>query len=103
MSFFLEKYQTVNGKIITRIRSNVFYVLGIMLFILSIVLLLNAYVKAAVVLAVTIVPILLLYPLVRFLFGGKDSVASVIGTVVVEEALKHSIVRKLDKVHKKRK
>ena len=39
----------------------------------------------------TACPCFFLYPLVRFLFGGKDSVAAVVGTVVIEEVLKSNI------------
>ena len=37
----------------------------------------------------TMCPFLLLYPLIRFLFfGGRDSVAAVVTTAVVEEGIK---------------
>lgn len=38
-------------------------------------------------------PCLLLYPIIRYLFGGKDSVGVVVATVVVEEMLK-DVLRK---------
>lgn len=34
---------------------------------------------------------------VRFLFGGKDSVAAVVTTAVVEEILKKEIGKKIDR------
>jgi hypothetical protein len=48
-------------------------------------------------------PILLLYPIIRFLFGGKDSLVAVVGTVVVEEVIKSQIVKKIEKAGSKKK
>jgi len=42
-------------------------------------------------------PCFLLYPLIRYLFGGKDSVAAVVATVVVEEVLKYEIRKSVKK------
>ena len=103
MGIILEKYETISGRLVTRVRSEVFYWTGFILFILSIFLLHNAYWKAAIILALTIVPILLLYPLVRFLFGGKDSLVAAIGTIVVEEAIKHTISKKINNKKNNRK
>jgi hypothetical protein len=47
-------------------------------------------------LVMTLTPCLLLYPLIRFLFGGKDSVGAVITTVVVEELMKGQIFKAID-------
>ena len=50
----------------------------------------------------TLAPCFLLYPTIRFLFGGKDSVAAAITTVVVEEVTKTALMGSLDKGKKKR-
>ena len=40
----------------------------------------------------TLSPCFLIYPIIRFLvFGGKDSVAAVVTTVIVEEVIKSEI------------
>ena len=47
-------------------------------------------------------PCLFLYPIIRFLFfGGKDSVAAVVTTVVTEEVIKATVKNKIEQ-HKKR-
>jgi len=51
-------------------------------------------------LVLTLAPVLLIYPLVRFLFGGKDSAVAVVTTVIVEEVLKHQIKKAIDKSSK---
>ena len=39
----------------------------------------------------------MLYPLVRFLFGGKDSLVAVATTAIVEEVLKDKIGKSFEK------
>ena len=46
-------------------------------------------------------PCLFLYPPVRFLIGGKDSVGAVVATVVVEEVLKNEIRKSTRKKNEK--
>lgn len=52
-------------------------------------------------LIITVAPILLLYPLVRFFFGGKDSIGAAVVTVLVEEHVKGRLFN--DKNKRKRK
>jgi uncharacterized membrane protein len=46
--------------------------------------------------------ILFLYPPVRFLFGGKDSLAGFILTIILDAFLKHKFDAYLEKKRKKR-
>ena len=43
-------------------------------------------------LILTVTPCLLLYPIIRFLFFGKDSIGAAITTIVVEEYLKNKLM-----------
>ena len=52
-------------------------------------------------LMITLTPILLLYPLVRFLFGGKDSLGAAIVTVILEEHLKGRLFNAIEKRKRK--
>jgi hypothetical protein len=53
-------------------------------------------------LVLTLAPCLLLYPLIRFLFGGKDSVGAVITTAVVEEIVKGEIFKAIERSSRKK-
>ncbi len=46
----------------------------------------------------TFVPLMLLYPIIRFLLGGKDSVLGLILTVVIEHELKQNLNKKLKNI-----
>ena len=48
-----------------------------------------------VVFIITVAPILILYPFIRFIFGGKDSVGVLIATIVIEEIFKSKIKAKI--------
>jgi hypothetical protein len=93
----VEVYETVeaiNVKKVTRLRSSLFYwsgtiSIGVGVFLLSKEVLFGGF------LILILGPFLLLYPPVRFLIGGKDSVGAVIATAVVEEVLKHKIAKAL--------
>lgn len=77
-----------------RLRSSLFYWSGLVAFISGIVLL-GKDVMAGGFLVLTLAPCLLLYPLIRFLFGGNGGVVPAITTVVVEEVLKHNAIERL--------
>jgi hypothetical protein len=53
-------------------------------------------------LILTVTPCLLLYPLVRFLFGGKDSIGAAVVTFIAEEYLKSRITNAIKKSNEKR-
>jgi hypothetical protein len=72
-----------------------FYWGALLSFVTGITLLYHGYMVGGS-LVMTLTPCLLLYPLIRFLFGGKDSVGAVITTVVVEELMKGQIFKAID-------
>ena len=85
-----EEVETLRGRKVERVKSGVFYLSGLGFLVLGISLITNEiWVGAALVL--TVFPCLMLYPLIRFLFGGKDSLGAVVTTVIVEEVLKNQI------------
>lgn len=99
MIFFLEEFETLRERKTDRVKSAVFYwvgvaCLGVGIYLISKEILLGAG------LILTAFPFFMLYPLVRFLLGGKDSLLSVVGTAVVEEFIKHEITKKIDKKRK---
>ena len=83
-----------------RLNSSVFYLGSLILFLVGIVLISNEILGGGF-LALTLAPCLLLYPLIRFLFGGKDSIGVVVTTYVVEELLKKDIINAIEKRSKK--
>lgn len=96
-----ETVKTLNGNNVTRIKSSIFYWLSAILFILG-VHLLTKQILFGGFLSLTLAPFLILYPPIRFLFGGRDSVAAVVTTAVVEEVLKAKIGDALSDKKKKR-
>lgn len=96
-----ETVQILNGNTVTRIKSSAFYYTALVLFPIGIYLLTREIYFGATIL-ITLVPCLLLYPLIRFLFGGKDSVAAVVTTIVVEEVVKAKVSDALREKKKKR-
>ena len=96
-----ETVRALNGNYVTRPRSSLFYWGALVALIAGIVLLSNgSFVGGFLIL--TVAPCLLLYPLVRFLFGGKDSAVAVVTTVVVEEVLKNEFFKAVDRSSRKR-
>ena len=85
-----ETVETLRGNKVERIKSSLFYLLGICCLPVGYFLITNDIILGAF-LILTACPFFLLYPLVRFMFGGKDSVAAVVATVVIEEVLKGEI------------
>ena len=96
-----ETIQMVTGSYVTRLKSSIFYWGALTSLILGTVLLSNAIVAGGF-LVLTLSPCLLLYPLIRFLFLGKDSIGVVVTTIVVEELLKNEIRKSVDRFSRKR-
>ncbi len=85
-----ETVEAINGNKVTRLKSSLFYLgsllsMGVGIYLISENLMFGGF------LILTLGPFLLLYPVVRFFIGGKDSVGGVIATAVVEEVLKRKI------------
>ena len=55
-----------------------------------------------VALIITVPPILILYPIIRFLFGGKDSIGALLLTVIVSEIFKSKVKSKIIEYDKNR-
>jgi hypothetical protein len=85
-----EEVETLRGRKIERIKSSFFYWSGLGFLVLGVGLLINE-IMLGVLLLLTFFPFLMLYPLIRFLFGGKDSLGAVVTTVIVEAVLKNEI------------
>ena len=94
---FFETAEAINGNRVTRIKSSLFYWTGLVFFIIGIWMVAEKGWFIGAGLSLTLAPCLVLYPPIRFLFGGKDSVAGVVATVVVEEVIKHKITNKIEK------
>ena len=82
-----------DGKTIKRLKSSVFYWLSLISFLIGIEFIDRGY--GFFFLIITLAPFFLLYPLFRYLFGGRDSIASVIFTFIINEIFKESLKNKL--------
>jgi hypothetical protein len=94
-------YETIlslNGSRVRRLKSNLFYFLSTFSFIFGVALLISEK-PLGFFLLFTLFPIFLIYPLVRFCFGGKDSLAGVVVTVVTSELMKQNLINKTDRQH----
>lgn len=92
-------YETIlafSGNYVTRIRSSIFYWGALLSFDGGVALLYDGSMIGGF-LALTLTPCLLLYPLIRLLFGGRDSVGAVITTAVVEEIVKGEISKAIER------
>lgn len=78
------------------IRSSVFYWLALGSLVLGLYLVSNEQFIGAFF-VMTLTPFLLLYPPIRYLFGGKDSIGVVVTTAIAEEYLKSELKRAVDK------
>lgn len=96
-----EEIQAIRGNYGKRIRSSVFHFGAIISLLIGITFLINSIYGAGLFLILTLFPILILYPILRFLLGGKDSVLAIAATVITEEVLKSKISKVLDKSSKK--
>jgi hypothetical protein len=95
-----EIVEDLTGKKIKRYKSGNVYILGFLFLIIGIALVSNGN-GVGGFLVLTLFPICMLYPAVRFLFGGKDSVGAVVATAVVEEVLKNKIKKSFENKKKK--
>tara|TARA_R110001599_G_scaffold95594_3_gene247903 strand:- start:984 stop:1610 length:627 start_codon:yes stop_codon:yes gene_type:complete len=90
------------GEEIKRIRTSTFY-LGALISFTAGIYLIIIEVTFGFFLAFTTTFCLILYPPIRLLFGGKDSLAAGIATVVTEEIIKSQIIKKTDSSRRHRK
>ena len=91
-----ETVRALNGNHITRLRSSLFYWGALISFIIGVILVSRESLGGGF-LVLTLTPCLLLYPLIRLLFGGKDSIGGVVTTVIVEEFVKGEIFKAAEK------
>ena len=98
-SGIFETLKNPDGSEHRRVTSENIYLLGL-LFLFGGLLLLKNGITFGGFMSLTLFPVCMLYPVIRFLFGGKDSVAAVVTTVVVEEVLKKEIGKKIDRERK---
>lgn len=97
----IEGFETLDGYYEKRLRSSLFYWGGFIAFIAGIVMLAND-IAVGGLLAFTLTPFFFLYPLIRFLFGGKGGVVPAITTVITQEVLKHQILKAMDRASRKK-
>ncbi len=100
-SLLCETIYKGNGVDVTRIRSSVFYYSSLISLVLGFYLISGEHYIGAF-LIITLCPFLLLYPLVRYLFGGKDSVGVVVATAITEELLKSELKKAVEKKPKRK-
>ena len=96
-----ETVLAVTGNYVTRLKSSLFYWAAAASLTAGIALLYGGKVIGGSVI-VTLTPGLLLYPLVRLLFGGKDSLAAAVTTVVIEEVIKSKMRETSNKSRRRR-
>ncbi len=85
-----ETVVSIEGKDVTRIRSSAFYLSGVASIVLGVILVANeVYIGLTLILVVA--PFVLMYPLIRALMLGKDS----IGVVLVTAFLDYWLNKKL--------
>ena len=96
----LEVFKLRDGGTVTRLKSDFFHLCAFIAFIAGVWMLANGR-QLGLLMILTLTPCLILYPLVRFLFGGKGGVVPVIATVVIEEVLKYKIEKAINKKPKK--
>ena len=86
-----ENYRTIEGKTVRRVKTSAYIWVGIACLALGIYLIFQNIFIGALFLVLFAFPFFMLYPLIRFLFGGEDSIGAVVVTAVVEELLKSEI------------
>ena len=91
-----ETVEAINGNKVTRTKSALFYWMGLACLCVGIYML-TTEISVAAALITFAAPCLFLYPAIRFLFGGKDSLGAVVATVVVEEVLKNELKKSVTK------
>ena len=100
---FLEKIDTLGGKEgPSRLSTRTILTLAFLSLPMGVWLITDEVMFGATVI-LTLCPCLFLYPLIRGLFyGGKDSIAGVVTTVVAEEVIKGAISSSVKKAEEKR-
>ena len=98
----LETGLSWGGEPVIRVKTSIFIIGAVVSIFLGVVLLLEEIYFGAFM-VITLAPFLLLYPVVRFLFGGKDSIGVAALTAVTEELIKSEVIKKIEKRKKKRK
>ena len=98
----LETVQLRSGRHKKRIRSSVFFLSAIFSFLYGMSRAFSGDVEAGFFILLSVTPFLFIYPVVRFLFGGRDSVVAVIATVVVDEVIKSKIISNLEKKNRRK-
>ena len=102
-NYFFEEYESGDGEKIQRVKSGIFYWSSFWSFIIGVILFANEVFRTGITLILTACPVLALYPLVRFLFGGKDSVWSAVSTFILEEFLEGRVVDFIERKKRKKK
>ena len=100
-----ETVKTINGnREIRRLKTSIILLLGFSFIPIGIYLLVAFEMMLGATLIIFLSPCFLLYPIIRFFVsGGKDSVAAVVTTVVVEEVVKSQIKGAYKKSQEKKK
>lgn len=103
-----ETVRNLNGQPVERVRTNLILRATYLLIFISIVFIWAglSYDKAiffnvGIFALLTVTPFLLLYPLIRFFIGGKDSLLGIALTVAIEVGLKNKINKAIEK-HERR-
>jgi hypothetical protein len=103
-----ETVVNLHGKPVERVRTTLILRTAYLLIFISIILLWAGLVYGKSILfnvglfaLLTVTPFLLLYPLIRFFIGGKDSLLGIALTVAIEAGFKNKI-KKAIKNHERR-
>jgi hypothetical protein len=99
LPYWNETVINYKGEKVVRIKSNFFYLIGLLSVVAGILMI--SYQIPGGVFLFLICTIFFLYPAVRFLFGGKDSLAGALTTVVVDAYIKSKIEDSVKKRKKK--
>ena len=102
-----ETVTNLNGRPVERIRTALILRAAYLMILISIVLIWaglsydkSILINLAIFTLLTVTPSLLLYPLIRFFIGGKDSLLGVALTVAVEVGLNNKINKAIEKNEK---
>lgn len=102
-----EEIQNLRGEKVTRIKTSVILGAGFFSLMLGILLFYVAYkhdvrymMTVGGLLIFFVFPVTLVYPVVRFLIGGRDSVLGLVASVAIEEYLKGKVKNHLERDRK---
>lgn len=99
-SWPIQLFVTRKGNVEERITTSFFYVTALVLIVCGVISL-NAGLEWFGVSLVSFSPIFMLYPAIRFLFGGKGGVVPAVVTILVEKYLRYKISSALEDDKKK--